>query len=322
MKRATTAALLVGLALVTALITWQGASEVAAATAQAGWAVLTLPLFYLLPLAFAALSWRYLLVRELRVGAALAYLATWLGLAMNWLLPVAQIGGDFAKAHWVYQRIGRAPELLAAAVADKTLQVGTQAAFAVIGLIAFVSLHTPTGALGGLAAGVALLGAGTWAFYRLQRRGLFAMLAGMAERLLRAARKARLSTGADQVDAEVRAIYGRRLRLWTAAAYRMGFRLVLIGETALALHLLGQSFTWADALILESLGMAVRAGSFLIPAGLGAQEGAFTLLAVALGLPGESGFAISLCKRVREVVLGVPVLAGWQAHQARRGLAF
>ncbi len=321
MKRATAVALLGGVALLTVLVAWQGWSNVTTAVRHAGWGVLGLPVFYLLPLALAALSWRWLLTREIRVGTLPAYLTSWLALAANWLLPLAQVGGDFIKAHLLIRRIGRAPELLAAAVVDKTLQVGTQAAFAVVGLVAFLALHATRGAFGGIAMVIVLLGVGTWAFYRLQHRGLFALLAGMAERLVRAARQAQLQAEADQIDAKVRAIYDRRGRFWIAASYRMGFRLLLMGETALALHFLGHSFNWTDVLILESLGMAVRAGSFLIPAGLGAQEAGFTLLALAVGLPGESGFAVSLCKRVRELVLGLPALVAWQGLQAQRGLA-
>ncbi len=46
------------------------------------------------------------------------------------------------------------------------------------------------------------------------------------------------------------------------------------------------------------------------------EEGGYAALAVMFGLPPESGIAVSLLKRARELVLGVPALVYWQSIEA------
>jgi hypothetical protein len=70
----------------------------------------------------------------------------------------------------------------------------------------------------------------------------------------------------------------------------------------------------ASALLLESLGQAVRTAAFVVPGALGVQEGGYLVLGTALGLTPQTALALSLAKRVREIVLGVPGLIAWQAE--------
>jgi uncharacterized membrane protein YbhN (UPF0104 family) len=74
------------------------------------------------------------------------------------------------------------------------------------------------------------------------------------------------------------------------------------------LRLLGSPVSWADALALESLGSAIRAAGFAIPGSLGVQEGGYLLLAPLLGLRPDVALAVSLGKRARELLLGIPGL--------------
>ena len=66
-----------------------------------------------------------------------------------------------------------------------------------------------------------------------------------------------------------------------------------------------------------SAGQAIRAAGFAIPGSLGVQEGGFLLLAPLAGLRPETALALSLAKRAREVLLGVPGL--WYLHLSERG---
>ena len=74
----------------------------------------------------------------------------------------------------------------------------------------------------------------------------------------------------------------------------------------------------SDAFILESLGSGVRAAAFMVPGALGALEVGFVLFGALLGLPADVALAISLSKRVRELVLGLPGLFVWQWVEGRR----
>ena len=78
------------------------------------------------------------------------------------------------------------------------------------------------------------------------------------------------------------------------------------GEVWLALRFLGNPVGWIDALLLESVGQAIRGAAFMIPGSLGAQEGGYLLIAPLVGLPPEAGLALSLAKRARELALGLP----------------
>jgi hypothetical protein len=66
--------------------------------------------------------------------------------------------------------------------------------------------------------------------------------------------------------------------------------------------------SWSDALLLESLGQAIRAAAFAIPGSLGVQEGGYLLLAPLAGLRPDVALALSLAKRIRELLLGIPGL--------------
>ena len=93
--------------------------------------------------------------------------------------------------------------------------------------------------------------------------------------------------------------------------------LIGTGEVYLVLQLLGTRVGWGDALLLESLGQAIRAAGFAIPGSLGVQEGGYLLLAPLAGLPPDTALALSLAKRAREILLGVPGLA--YLHLSERG---
>jgi len=51
---------------------------------------------------------------------------------------------------------------------------------------------------------------------------------------------------------------------------------------------------------------------------LGAQEGGLVLLCALFGIPPEQAIALSLVKRVPDVVLGVPSLLAWQIMEWQR----
>ena len=71
---------------------------------------------------------------------------------------------------------------------------------------------------------------------------------------------------------------------------------------------------------IESLLFAIRNAAFMVPSGLGVQEGAYALLGPLFGLPPEAALALSLLKRARDVAVGVPALISWQIVEGRRRL--
>ncbi len=88
----------------------------------------------------------------------------------------------------------------------------------------------------------------------------------------------------------------------------------------LCLH---KPFSGINAFVLESLTSGVSAVAFMVPGALGAQEGGFIVFGALMGLSADTALAISLSKRVRELLLGLPGLFVWQwiegRHFLRRG---
>ena len=119
------------------------------------------------------------------------------------------------------------------------------------------------------------------------------------------------------LDAALDNLYNQRGRLAAAVLWRGAERLAKAGEVWLAPWLMGHPVSLIEALILESLTQAVRAAAFVVPAGLGVQEGGLVLIGGALGLSPDLSLALSLAKRFRELIVGLPGLLGWQLRERR-----
>jgi len=308
-----TPALIAGVVLFGLLLVRQGVGAVLDAVAVAGVAgLLAVTLFHLvLPIGTAAIGWHRLLPPAVAPPLGIVLLARWIGEAVNDMLPVAGVGGNVAKAQ-VLRRYG-VPGVVAGAsvVVDVTLVVTTQLLFTVAGLVGFVfwvgETRTTLNALAGLAVMSVLLAG----FYALQRRGLFAGLAGLLERVVEGPQFAALAGGARALDVEVKALYGERERVARSAAWHLVQWCSGAGEVWLALWFLGHPVGLLEAFLLESLSQAVRTAAFVVPAGIGVQEAGFLALGAVLGIPPETALALSLVKRVPEIALGLPGLVAW-----------
>ena len=179
------------------------------ATLHASWPLpVAAAIWFLAPLAAASQSWRLLFPGHGRPPAGAALRLTWIGLGVNWLLPVATIGGEVVK-YRLGRQAGWAGERLAASlVADKTLQVSTQILYLLIGAALLLGM---TGRLNwqlggllwliGFAASVAL-------FYRMQKAGMFS---GLLNAFARAGVDADARrTGSRRIDAAIRRVYRRQ----------------------------------------------------------------------------------------------------------------
>ena len=309
------AGLVVGLALFTALLAAHGASEVAAALRAAGLGLLAVAAFHLLPMLGDALGWRRLLPGELRPALRTVLWARWIGESVNGMLPVLQVGGNIVKAS-ALSRAGVGGALAGATVVvDVTLVMLTQVVFTVVGL-ALLLLD-----IGGhplalpVAVGVVIMGSILAAFYAAQRQGVFGALGQLLVRVGRG-RWADVINSGDAIDASVGVLYRQRRTIAAASAWHLLSWLLGTGEVWLALWFLGHPVGLAEAIMLESLGQAVRAGAFAVPGALGVQEGGYVMLGRVVGLEPETALALSLAKRVRELVLGIPGLIAWQLDAA------
>lgn len=324
MTRTAAVLLSLGAAVFIALLTWQGAGAVAATLASAGWGLALVAAFHLLPLLIDAAAIAVLVRHSASFVDALR--ARWAGESVNSLLPAGQIGGPLLMARHLAQRGTPMHDAAAAVTVSTTMQSVAQIAFALAGLMAFAAFsHTgSTGATHALhvaaLAASAVLAAAVAAFYFVQRRGLFGRSSRLIGRFLGPHGAIAAAARADAIDASVRALYASRGRI--AATFGLSFVgwLVGIGEVWLALFFIGHPVNWLDALLLESVGQAIRGAAFAIPGSLGAQEGGYLLLAPVVGLSPDAALALSLAKRARELALGLPGIAylHWSERDWRR----
>ena len=321
-----TPGLLAGLALFLAVLAHGGARDVGAALVAVGPGLLVVALFHVVPMLGDALGWRVLFSPGLRPPVSLMLFARWIGESVNGLLPVLQVGGNVAKARALVRRGVPGAVAGATVVVDVTLVVATQVVFTLVG-IALLLAHLGFTRLTLLAAaGAAATTALLAVTFVLQRRSPFTLLARLSGRIAGADRQA-LTAGAAAIDAGVVDLYRDRRAILGSAAWHLVAWFVGAGEVWLALMFLGHPVPLHTAVLLESLGQAVRTGFFLVPGALGVQEGGYVLLGGALGLAPDTALALSLTRRVRDVALGLPGLAAWQlaaatgSARARSGVA-
>lgn len=315
MRRTVLATGFLGLGLFTGLVAWQGTTVVLTVLGTAGWGLLLVVLLHGAIVVLDAIAWHPLFPEPRPTLRTLVW-TRWIGESVNGLLPVAQIGGDVAKARLV-ARAGTAGSVAAATViADMTVAAGTQMLFGLLGLWLLLTRIGPTGALPVLLGGLGLVAFVIGVFWFVQQRGLFGFL---ARRLAPITGRAwtGLIGGAESLDRELSAVYGRRRGVLISSAWHLVAWVLGAGEVWLVMWLVGIPVTLTEALLLESLGQAVRGAAFAVPGALGIQEGAYIFLGSLLGIDPGIALALSLAKRVRELALGVPGLVTWQLVEAR-----
>ncbi|MEE9301934.1 MAG: lysylphosphatidylglycerol synthase domain-containing protein [Alphaproteobacteria bacterium] len=318
-KTSTYILLIAGLGLAIGLIVHQGIDDVARSVAAVGWGLLAVTFFHLIPLILDTLGWRALFERRERLPFADLLWVRWIGESVNQLLPVAQVGGEIVRSRLLTFRNMPGARAGALVVVDLTVGVFVQALFTLIGL---ALLFAHYGDDGGIATNAAV-GAGLFlfvvgGFYLAQRRGLFRLLARFIEWAAGERAWFDLAGGAARLEQATFALYRRRRAILANGVWQLSGWIVGTGEVWLVLYFMGAPVSLVDALLLESLGQAVRAAGFLVPGALGIQEGGYLLVGAVLGVAPEAALALSLAKRVREILLGLPALLAWQVIEGRR----
>jgi putative membrane protein len=310
-----------GLALFTALIAYEGARDVARTLASAGTGLVWVTLFHLAPLLASGLGWFTLFPATGRPPFRTFAWARWIAESINQLLPALHVGGNIVRAQLLARRGVAGTVAGASVVADITLHLTGQLLFTLLGLCLLVA-HVGGRALAGpVVLGFVVMALIVGAFFVIQRRGVFGAMARVIAHLLRASDWSSLSTNADALDRSIRTFYAGRRRVAVSSMWHFLSWLLGAGEIWLALHFLGHPVDLATALVIESLGEAVRTAAFTVPGALGVQEGGFLLLGRTFGFPPDVAIALSLAKRVREISLGVPGLVAWQIQGASAMLA-
>jgi putative membrane protein len=316
-KLALAGSAVLGLALVTVLIGYFGFQAVGKAFVGVGWGMVLLAAYQGLSTLCAALAWRAVAKSAWDAPIGLFVWARWVREAVNTLMPVGQVGGDIVGARLLAIKGAGAAVAGASAVVDKTVEVLTQFLFSMLGvtLVLIVSVDRSmawTVTFATLIFCPILIG-----FVIAQRMGLFRLLERLLLRL--EAKSAWLNLGdVSGLHDRILHLYSDRRGLLTGAVYHLITWLLGIGELWLAVHFMGYEVTLVAATIIESLAQAVRSAGFFIPASLGVQEGGYLVFGMLFGLSPEVALALSLVRRVRQLMVGIPALLAWQCYEGRR----
>jgi putative membrane protein len=242
----------------------------------------------------------------------------WISESVNALLPVAQVGGELVRARLLATRGVPGAVAGASVVGNLTGAILSKIAFVLLAVSLLVARGGGEGhvvdALLGLSLFVLLLVAFLWA----QHAGMFVKLAQVLEKLAGGRDWLSLVGGAALLDREVVAVYRRGFAFWRSTLWHLLGWLLQVGETWLGLYFLGHTLTLTEAILIEGLVQGIRSAAFIIPGGLGVQEGALILVGQLVGVPPNTALALSLVKRVREVVVGLPGLGVLHWVETRR----
>ncbi len=316
MKLALLIGLIAGVLVSLGVVAYVGFDAVLAALARLGWsgfATLIACQLALVPLLGGA--W-FVLARGQGAGLPTFAWGRLVRDSATEVLPFSPLGGLLLGARAASLHGLPGPVALGSAVVDVTAELLAQIAYTLLGLVLLLS----RGVLGAhglspveLGAALLLAPATTAGFILFQRRGLGFILRHMEARWSGAG-----LAKAEAAHAEILAIYDRPWRVCLSVALHFAAWIAAALGAWIGLRLLGADLSFADVVALESLLCALRSAAFVVPGGLGVQEGAYALLAALFGLPVEIAVALSLVKRARDLMIGVPALLAWQVGELRR----
>lgn len=307
-KTALIAALL-GFGIAAVLIAQRGLSSVGAALLSLGWiGLVTIALFHLIPTALCGIAWRALVPPSSGNTSLVFILARWIRDGVGSVLAVLPLSGELFGTHFLTRQGVSTVTASASVIVDMTAELLSQSVLALLalGLLFLNQRHDPNiywaaGAM--LVALFAFLG-----FLAAQLKGLFRLVDRIAEPVARLWRR---SIDASLHDA-ILMIYCAPSRFLTSFGLHLLAWLFSSVEFWLALRFMGHPLGFWQVLVIERLVFAFNAMAFLIPWNAGVQEGAYILAGSLFGLGSDVALALSLIRRGRDLILGMPAVLAWQ----------
>ena len=318
MRFLTQIGLVSGLFLLIGLLAWQGFRDVFQLLLASGWYLLLLPLVWFPVLLPATQGWLQLFKPGSRPSFGHGLLATWMGRAVNNLLPVASIGGEVVKARLVLIWGAGGVDAAASVMVDKAVQAMALAWWAFTGALLLALLPGDSAIVPYAVGGIVFLVFSAVGLVILQRLGMLGALAKLAGKLVKHDSWENVTFSATEVDRLVRELYSDKLNILIATLYRLASLALHTIELWLACYLLGQPIGVVEALMLRSLTATLSDLAFIIPNAYGVQEGAFIIIGALVGFDPEFSLALSLALRVRDLIFDPAGLLTLQQVESHR----
>jgi putative membrane protein len=304
-------ALVLGLAVMIAFVVREGAQSIANLLRHAGWLLLLLVPLHAAPLLLDVMGWRLLIPGRSRIRVLFPIAS--IREAINRLLPVANVGGELVGVNLLRREGVSGTAAATSVIVEVLLYLFAQYLFLVLGVVCLLNTTGSIAATGALlmavAAGLPVILLLMW----LLRSGLFIRaIERMASKLLASHGRSSALNQLARLDSAIRELTSAHGRLARTIMWQLASLIGGCAETWLALRWLGHPLSLAGALALESFTGAARSLIFVVPAGLGIQEAGLVGIGHVLGLGSDVAIALSLAKRMREILFGLPALAAWQ----------
>ena len=307
-----------GIALLTGLIAYYGFGPVTATLATSRWATAFVTAARVVALVGAGVGWWVLLPDRVR-GPYVFVLLRFVREAINSFFPLAVVGGDVIGARLLAQ-FGIATKLAVASVlVDIFVQVVCLIVFVLagVGIVAgLVGNHAVT------ATAMVLLAIAVPAVTGFFLALNFGAFEPVVRWLTAFGEKRQWSAFGHMAD-----LGGWLQQIWRnyrglSESFVIHLATVFFGaiEVWIALKFMNHPVGVMEAVAIESLGQGSRSAAFVLPGGLGVQDGALVAVCAIFGVPAEVALAMALIKRVPDLILGAPSLLGWQALEGRHYL--
>lgn len=295
-----------------------GAQQVLAAVATVGWiGMLAFVAWSIVVLALLGAAWLAVAPGESLHRLPLFIWARTTREAATDVLPFSQLGGLVVGARTLTERRVAMPVVYASMIADMTTELASQLLFTLAGVavLLLILADQPVRAsimplallgTGGMAAIVAVLA--------FAQRPMLRLATGLATRFLPGSAGA-LAT----VRALLDAIYREPRRVIAAFVFNLLAWIASAAGAWIALKFMGISAPLWAIIALEALIFTLRSVAFFIPGAVGVQEAAYALIGPLFGLPPTTAVAVSLLKRARDLIIGVPALIIWQRSEYLSG---
>ncbi len=313
------AAATIGFLLAIALVVYFGISEVWDALATAGWrGVAAIMCAYLASLGFCAWSWRVLLIEKYPQRRGVTFLwARWVRDSVGNLLAIVPGAGEAAGARELTKHGLKINVAAATTIVDMTTEMLSQLIYTFMGLAFLFAYHPDEPAAWWAAGGLAVATIAVVGFLIAQRNGLILFLETLPARLgFTQAWEGLSDTGS--VHHVIQSIYREKREVVASIGLHVVGWLAGAAETWLALWFMNHALSAGDVLSLESLVFALRTAAFVVPWAAGVQEGGYIVVGALFGLSPDVALALSLLKRAKEILAGVPGLFAWHIAEGKR----
>ena len=231
------------------------------------------------------------------------YLIRLAGTAFNQILPSASVGGESVKADLLRPYLS-IQSSLASVITARLAHGIAQAGFVTAGFaLGFSRLDLPSEISTALIAALCIATIGIASFLWLQRRGLFASVSEVG-RVLHMPEKwiARLHRATASLDKSIRDLHiNRPTDLAISVAWHFAALLIGVFQIYILLSGLGLATDLGTCLIIEAFSMMLQLALFLVPAGIGVQEGGKVFIFKLLRLPESAGLSVGIAFRLTQL---------------------